>query len=195
MLKILRQNPSFIAYTIFSVLIIAAFVQADGARDQAKKDTCISALDTALAIRDIIDMSGGNSPNIPPDRQEQVRAIYARIELPPKICEGAGVDVEEYLTRPPTTTTIPGTPPTTGTSVGPQPEARSPPVSRTPDRIDPIPTTTTTTGTTAPPSTTTTTQPEEPPRDCTVVVADRCVVDLNPGTAGLTGIFPLKFWN
>lgn len=173
--NLLVDRRGVIGYVIFAVAVIAGFAYADHSRSEAKRDSCISSLDNALSIRDIIDLSGGQNPNLPPERKQLVNQIYSRIEIPPRVCKGTGIDIIKYFKRDHITTTTTTTPPQQQ-SVGPTTsESRAPPVtiiveyrpsiSRTegPSTASPPPTTSTTTATTAPttttaPSTTTTTR-------------------------------------
>ena len=181
---VIKRNPSFIAYFIFGCLIIAAFVQADGARDQARRDTCLSALDQSLLLRDFIDIAVAAS-NEPRTEQgdEVIRKIYSRIELPPKICENTSIDPAEFFRRAETSTSVPESPsvttPTTVITTVPASSTNErvviyvPAPGPAPDRIDPPrgvpPSTTTTTSTT----TTSTTAP--PDDECPISVRGRCV--------------------
>jgi hypothetical protein len=200
LIDLIKRNPSFIAYILFSVLILAAFVRTDQAREQSRVDSCISSLDNAIAIRDIIDMSGGRAPNLPPERQAVVDRIYERIELPPRICEGTSVDVQSYFRTGETTTTTTTTVEQVGLSstvetIAPEGTAasessRAPPTTGpvTPDRYDPPPTPSTTSTTAAP--TTTTTLPPIPEDECSVEIAGVCFVDVDLPLFTGSGIFP-----
>lgn len=197
-IELIKRNPSFIAYILFSVLILAAFVRTDQAREDSREDSCISSLDNALAIRDIIDMSGGRSPDLSPERKAIVDRIYARIELPPRSCDGTSIDVQSYFRAATTTTTSTTVQqvgmPSTVETIAPEgavasESSRSPPTSgpATPDRYDPPPASSTTSTTAAPPSTTTT-LPPIPEDDCSVEIAGVCIVDIPLFTG--SGIFP-----
>lgn len=145
-----------------------------------KKNTCEAAVGNSLLIRDIIDISVSAQAAQAEQNQGEVeeptdtegdaavlRLLYDRIELPPEVCKGTGVDVgERFHRRQPgpaesmfATTTTSVTPTTTFTT---QPTSVIRPqvtvVVNNPvaaDRVDPPRTTTTTTATT----TTTTTEP------------------------------------
>lgn len=116
----LRRNPLLGIIVIFVLTASSVVVinkQDERAREKAAKkeahirqvQICEAVLGNALTIRDLIDLSLARSTN--PQAQTIVQEFYDRIELPPKICIGSGVDVKRFFRRIPvtTSTTIPTT--------------------------------------------------------------------------------------
>jgi hypothetical protein len=103
-----------ILYFTAGMLLIVSITGHEA--QQRKRTICLSQLDSALQLRDFLDIAIGSNPaaSSSPDAQAIVKQIYARIERPPRICKGADVDVKAYFakaSRPvvtPPPTTIPG---------------------------------------------------------------------------------------
>lgn len=161
-----HRNKIPYLFIVMMLILGALYVQ------RLQKQTCEAAIDQQLLLRDLIDLSVGAYPDSGED--QTVRDIYARIELPPKVCKGTGVNVPARFRRPPTT---PGTTTTTTTTTAPSTTAAVERTTMTTRPRRPRNTTTTNSPTTSAPPTTSTTAPPttSTTAPCVVRVRNLCV--------------------
>lgn len=99
----LRRYPWLGIVAIF-FLTASAVVFINKSNEKATNaKICKAVLGNSLLLRDLIDKSLAANPN--PQNQQLVTDFYRRIELPPEICHGTGVNVNKFFDRSRTTTT------------------------------------------------------------------------------------------
>lgn len=102
----LRLNAAVVVLVIFTVSVIFAFhVQDQAAKARQhrqevqslvrRKQICEAEIEDRVVIRDIIDFAVGGSTNTYATAFRS--KVYARLQVPPRICKGTGVNVGDVI--------------------------------------------------------------------------------------------------
>lgn len=97
MIAFFRRNPNVIAYFgVIGAVLVSFLIQANATQDR-KRQICTAEIEDRLVLRDIVDFA---VPTEAGERGEAFRQyVYQRLEVPPTICEGTNVNLQELFNQ------------------------------------------------------------------------------------------------
>lgn len=107
-MKKVRLNAALIVLAIFTVAVISAFHVQNTAQEHRqrtqeaqtlarRKQICEAEIEDRVVIRDIIDFAIPASAQANPYAKAFRERVYARLQVPPTICKGTGVNVGDVI--------------------------------------------------------------------------------------------------
>lgn len=112
MRNFLKGRSGLIAYVLFAVAVTVSFLIQDRATHDRREQICRAEIEDRVLILDIVEKSASPAapidPKLSPELQDLIRksressqkfrdSVRKRVEIPPDICAGTGIDVRNVI--------------------------------------------------------------------------------------------------